>query len=139
MNNKEIYEIVEQVKQKEKEGDKALKDYLFSLDINTLNRLLLIFNGPEAVTEFDLLRSAFIVATAVGAVLTYVIMTSDYFFYTKLNIALFFLAFAIYWAFYVNYFKYREKSIIRRSYRSIKKQKLITLIGFVLQEKYKEL
>lgn len=139
MNHKEMVEIVEQVKQKEKEGDKALKDYLFSLDINTLNRLLLIFNGPEAVTEFDLLRSAFIVATAVGAVLTYVIMTSDYFFYTKLNIALFFLAFGICWAYYVNYFKYREKSIIRRSYRSIKKQKLITLIGFVLQEKYKEL
>ncbi|WP_027725797.1 hypothetical protein [Tuberibacillus calidus] len=135
----EIKEIISQVKMKEKVGDKELKEYLSELDVNTLNKLLIIFSGPPRLTVTEVFKAAFIASAVIGMLLTYVILTPDYLVNTKANISIIVGVLCVVWLYYLRFVSNNENKLISLASKLVNRQKIVTLITYTLQEKYKNL
>jgi len=131
----EIKEIISQVKMKEKVGDKELKEYLSELDVNTLNKLLIIFSGPPRLTVTEVFKAALIASAVIGMLLTYVILTPDYLVNTKANISIIVGVLCVVWLYYLRFVSNNENKLISLASKLVNRQKIVTLITYTLQEK----
>lgn len=138
MMKDEINDIVKNVKEKEKKGEKELLDYLRGLTINDLNRLLVIFNGNAGLSIRTVIQATFTGAALVGVIIGNQDM-SDMNMKLFMNLLLLFIViYSVYWLIRVRNIT-SERGIIDHSHKVTSRQKILTLISFELQEKYKNL
>ncbi len=133
----EIVDIVNTVKNKEEEGEQKLLTYLDSLDLHTLNRLLIIFNGPGKPTLLQVFTASTGSTALIGGVIAgsflsgdsplfsificMVLVLSSFYFVARLKL------------------KSQQNAIIKDSTMVVSTQKILTSINFVIQEKYRAL
>jgi len=144
----DISAIVAEVKQKQEGDEKAFLHFLQAFDIDTLNQLYFIFNGGGSLrTPMQMLQlliipfSAFsgliIVFMGSGNLKSGLLSVSNIEFF-KTMIGLFIAVLGI-----ISYLRMqrltKEAELIKLSNRIIVKQRTMSIISFVLEEKYRAL
>jgi hypothetical protein len=135
-----IKEIVEQVKKKEIEGDKELLQYLYELDTGTLNQLLYLFGGRAPISLRRVFAASLASSALIGGYIIIVILAPTGFNSTmmELTVSILFMLFGLFMAIYYN-FTSSPTFIFKSSQKMKINTKLMTVIKFVLETKYKEL
>lgn len=133
-----VHEIVNTIKNKEMEGDEELLSYLASQDINMLNRLLIIFKGQGGVTLSQAYNVSILGAGLIGIIIGFFVISPGILINYK---AIFLEILTLGCVFGVIRIKKntKQKAITIQSSKLITQQKIFTFIGFVLQDKYKEI
>lgn len=133
-----INTLVNEIEKKDKTSDEELLSYLRELDINTLNRLVIIFNENKGITLIQAFAAALAGATLINALFGFVSLLSDSFIIFKVIVLWFFALIATIWA--LSAVKISgKKRIIRQSSKFLFKQKILTFINYILQEKLNDI
>ncbi|GGH83920.1 Na+/glutamate symporter [Pullulanibacillus pueri] len=145
---KDISAIVEDVELKEIGEEKNLINYLKELDIHTLNQLYYIFNGGASLkTPMQMLKLLLIPLSIFGG---FIIVFMNYgsqesglfspddreFIKTMFG---FVIALLGIFSFLKSKRMSKKTELIKRSHKVVTRQKTMSMISFVLEEKYKAL
>ncbi|GGH81222.1 hypothetical protein JOD43_001055 [Pullulanibacillus pueri] len=138
------HDLINEVKEKEKEGSKALLNFLSHQDINTLHQLSLVFKGGSTrYPGFRIMTLVqFPVFFATGLIIVFSMVTSNSTFefvqYIKFAFAVFLAVHGSIMMFKIHGYK-KESALIKSSKDLLSKEKIIYMIDFTLNEKYKNL
>ncbi|GGE55147.1 hypothetical protein GCM10011391_37670 [Pullulanibacillus camelliae] len=143
---KEISAGVEDVKLKETEEEKKLINYLKELDINTLNQLYYIFNGGASLrTPMQMLKLLLIPLSIFGGFIivfmNYGSQESGLFSPDNREFIKTLFGFVIAILGIFSFLKLKrmskESELVKLSHKVVTRQKTMSMISFVLEEKYR--